>query len=128
MDRTESILRKISGEPGVSALAKGLQSPQAVLSNEESSVKTSSRIPVYQGAQSPGATGKLYNPVMGSKEESGCRISSSASGFEKESRFKTSSSVSESGEEPSVRTSSRIPGYQRARDLHLGLSKAIQPF
>ena len=104
----ESLLPKNSGEPGVSALAKGLQSPQAGLSNEESSVKTFSGIPVYQGAKSPDTTGLPYNPVRGSKEESGFRTSSGVSGVVEESGFRTSSGVLESSEEPGVRTSSRV--------------------
>ena len=80
----ESLLTNSSGEPGVSALAKGLQSPQTVLSTEESGVQTSSGVPMYQGAKSPDTTGLPYHPAVGLKEESGFRAS--LSGLSKEGR------------------------------------------
>ena len=126
----ESLLSNSFGEPGVSAHAKGLPSPQAVFSMEESRVKTFSGVPVYQGEKPldiPELPGLPYNPVRGSKEESGVRTSSNASGFKEESGvrtssnasgfdeksgFRTSSGVLESNEEPSVGTSSKIPGIR----------------
>ena len=114
----ESLLSNSFGEPGVSAQAEGLPSPQAVFSMEESRVKTSSGVPVYQGEKPldiPELPGLSYNPVRGVKEESGIRTSSNASGFNEESGFRTSSGILESNEEPSVGTSSKSTGYQDAQ-------------